>query len=43
MLEFIGKLLAVTLAVNFTIAWTSLMLSSVRKTTNPWPDRENLP
>lgn len=42
MLEFIGKLAAITVAVNITLTWAIVVFAGTRKPRNPWPDRENL-
>jgi hypothetical protein len=42
MWEFIGKLAAITVAVNITLTWLIVILTGARKSNQPWPDRENL-
>jgi hypothetical protein len=42
-LDFIGKLVAITFAVNVTLTWAAIMFNSLRQSRkDPWPDRENL-
>lgn len=42
MWEFVGKLVAITLAVNISATWVIVLWAGTRRQRQPWPDRENL-
>lgn len=42
MWEFVGKLVAITVAVNITLTWAIVVFAGTRKQVHPWPARENL-
>ncbi len=42
MWDFIGKLIAITIAANLTLTWAIVVFAGTRKPQNPWPAREDI-